>query len=160
MLQVFHRKRRRAGGMLVRAVLPSCCVAALLPLPLPAASQPLQEEAATNALCENAGRQLAQLKSGDAFAALAPYWPISGAELQSLAQETQAQLQLFQGRFGKITGLEWVQSQHRGKSLLRHTYLLKFESHAVRLECLFYKPREHWLVNAVYWDDQLERLFD
>ena len=119
----------------------------------------LSSEERTKTICEVAAKHFAQLKSKDAFARLAPYWPIAGDELQALSNDAQAQLELFERRFGKPLGAEWVNTQTAGKSLLRHNYLVKFENHAVRLQCVFYKPKDWWMVSAFLWDDQLDRLF-
>lgn len=35
----------------------------------------------------------------------------------------------------------------------------KFENHAHRFVCIFYRPEDEWLVNTVHWDDQATLLF-
>lgn len=155
MLRNLRRKLR--DGWMALALAPLLVMGGLCGT---AVAQTLDTAQATNDICKKSLDDLAELESKEAFDRLAPYWPISEAELQRIITDTQGQLQALQKQFGDVIDVEWVRTQQRGQSLLRHSYLLKFERHAIRVECFFYKATDFWLVNAVRWDDQIERLFD
>lgn len=114
----------------------------------------------TRQLCATAAAAFADGDSDAAFAALTPHWPLPRDELDALATQTKTLLAGVAERFGAPLGHEHLSSVEVGSSLVRHTQLVKFERHAIRLNCLFYKPEAHWLVNAVAWDDQVSELFD
>lgn len=125
-----------------------------------AADAPLETTDQTRALCTRSAAAFAEGDSDAAFAALAPYWPVSRAELDALAAQTTAQLAGVGQRFGATLGHEQLRSMEVGTSLLEHTYLVKFERHAIRFSCRFYRPDAHWLVNSVSWDDKINELFE
>lgn len=63
-------------------------------------------------------------------------------------------------RFGDIIGVDFVGTKTAGSSFIQYTYIAKFEKHAIRYVCIFYRPKDYWLVNSVYWDDKIQLLFD
>lgn len=139
--------------------------ALLLALTLPgvpaiAAESPLKTPEQTRTLCAGAAAAFGEGDSDAAFAALASHWPLARAELDALAAQTTAQLAGVGQRFGATLGHEQLRSMEVGTSLLEHTYLVKFERHAIRFSCRFYRPDAHWLVNSVSWDDKINELFE
>ncbi|MBN4058254.1 hypothetical protein JYT55_00715 [Mariprofundus ferrooxydans] len=114
----------------------------------------------TNRVCQKAA---AIFGTGDAkvsFETLKPYWPLPKEEIDNLAYQTESQLKMVSSRFGKILGSDFVSTRRAGNSFVRHTYIIKFEKHAVRYMCTFYKPKNIWLVNEIVWDDQIRQLFE
>ena len=81
------------------------------------------------------------------------------AELDNLAYQTRSQLNMVSSRFGKSIGIDYIRTQKAGQSFLKHTYIVKYEKHALRYMCIFYKPNDSWLVNSVVWDDETSSLF-
>lgn len=124
------------------------------------APAPLTSVEATKALCDKAVSQLVGEKPSQAMAVVKPYWTLPAQELDELAYKTDSQLAMVAGRFGKPVGYEFVDTRTVGRSFVRHTYLGKFERHAVRMSCTFYKPADRWVVNGIVWDDQISRMFD
>ena len=114
----------------------------------------------TKELCQKAA---AAFGSGDAkksFEILKPYWPLPAEELDNLAYQTESQLKMVASRFGAILGSDFVGTKIAGDSFVQHTYVVKFEKHAVRYICMFYKPKSEWVVNGVHWDDKTALLFN
>lgn len=95
-----------------------------------------------------------------AFDMMIEHWPLPKEEIQNLAYQTKSQLTMVASRFGSVTGTEFIRSDEIGESYRRFIYIQKFERHATRWMIVFYKPREEWVVNAVYWDDKTTALFD
>ena len=42
---------------------------------------------------------------------------------------------------------------------MRVTYIEKLEVHLIRCVVTFYRPGDEWLVNAIFWDDDIDALF-
>lgn len=120
----------------------------------------LNSTAQTRTLCEAAVTKVADGQPRQAFDLLAPYWPMSKEEVNRLATQTDAQLKQLTASYGPIVGYEWVRTREAGKSLVRHWYLVKMQYHALRISCTFYKPAQTWQVHTVFWDDQLDELFE
>lgn len=122
-------------------------------------SKPLTTVADTKSLCQKAADAFGKGNAKKSFDILQPYWPMPAQELANLAYQTETQLKMVAQRFGKVLGADFVGTQIAGTSFVKHTYIGKFEKHAVRYVCMFYKPKNEWVVNAVYWDDQTAALF-
>lgn len=101
----------------------------------------------------------AEEKFTDGYGVLKPYWPLPAAEVDTLANQTNMQWLAVRQRFGAPVGTEFMSEAQAGSSLARFTYLLKFQNHAVRWVFTLYKPKDRWIVNGVFTDDQLNQLF-
>lgn len=115
---------------------------------------------AVQQLTENAMKALEKENHQAGYEILKSYWPMPAAEIDRLADETESQWPTVSQRFGSSLGSQFVKREEVGDSLARFTYLQKFDRHALRWVFVFYKPQGQWLVNTVYFDDQLEKLFD
>ncbi|WP_136678485.1 hypothetical protein [Neptunomonas sp. XY-337] len=125
-----------------------------------ASAAPITDIAGTKALC---GKAAEAFGSGDPKASinlLKPHWPLPTEEIDNLAYQSESQLKMVTSRFGKVLGSDYVSSKVAGNSFVQHIYIGKFEKHAVRFLCVFYKPKQEWIVNAVFWDDQTPLLFE
>lgn len=114
----------------------------------------------TKVLCQQAADLFGAGKPKQSMEILKPYWPLPVEEIDNLAYQTESQMKMASTRFGSVLGADFVSTKVAGSSFVQHTYIGKFEKHAVRYICLFYKPKDSWVVNAVYWDDQTPLLFD
>jgi hypothetical protein len=43
---------------------------------------------------------------------------------------------------------------------LRYTYLDKHERGSVRWQFIFYKAKDQWIINAIVWDGDVNKLFE
>jgi hypothetical protein len=123
-------------------------------------SETLETIEDTKSLCQKAADQFGSGDSTGSFQTLKEYWPLPPQEIDNLAYQTETQLKTVSERFGKILGADFVSTKVAGTSFVQHTYIGKFEKHAIRYICVFYKPKNKWVVNAVYWDDQTPALFN
>jgi len=123
-------------------------------------AETLQTSQQTKDVCANAVESFSKNQVDESFNILRPYWPLPKEELDNLSYQTKTQLATVSGRFGSSIGSDFIKSQEAGASFIQHTYVVKFEKHALRFVCLFYKPKQDWVVNAVYWDDQTPMLFN
>ncbi len=114
---------------------------------------------ATKQACAEAAAKFASTEPESAYTALIPYWPLPKEEIQNLGYQSKTQLGMVGDRFGPAIGAEHVKTTLVGQSLAKHVFLIKFEKHAMRFSCVFYRPKNDWLVNAVVWDDKPHNLF-
>ena len=114
---------------------------------------------ATKQLCRSAADAFSSVNPRKSYEILREYWPLPEQEITNLAYQTESQLKMVSNRFGNILGADYVGTKVAGSSFIEHTYIAKFEKHAVRYICVFYKPKANWIVNSIYWDDKTQLLF-
>ncbi|MCW8884987.1 MAG: hypothetical protein OQK12_06985 [Motiliproteus sp.] len=122
-------------------------------------SAPIIDIEGSKQLCQQAADAFGAGDPKRSFDILKQHWPLPAQEIDALTYQTESQLKMVESRFGQVLGADFVNTKVAGTSFVRHTYIAKFEKHAVRYMCVFYKPRDHWLVNSVVWDDQTQALF-
>lgn len=94
-----------------------------------------------------------------AFELLAPYWPFGAEEVAGVRRSLEENANTILARYGELLGYEQAEQQQIGSSLVRFTYLAKYERHALRWSFDFYRPDDRWLLNSFWWDDSVEELF-
>ena len=87
------------------------------------------------------------------------YWPLPPVEIDNLANQIITHWAIVKQRFGKPTGMEFIQEERLGKSFVRFYYLHKFENHAIYWRFTYYKPKNEWKINGITFKDNLEFLF-
>lgn len=98
-------------------------------------------------------------KIDDAFNILKLHWPLSAQEVDNLKSHTIEQRQIVEQRYGKPIGIEYIKTEMVGGSMIKHTFVEKFERHALKWQLSFYKPQDTWIINSVYWDDKISELY-
>lgn len=78
----------------------------------------------------------------------------------NLKLETRKQIDQITPDFGSIVGYKLLDFENKEDVLLGVKYLLQFEYHALRWELLFYKPKNFWVLDNIFWDDSLTELFN
>ena len=124
----------------------------------PAIAAPLKTAEETKTLCSAVAQKMGAGDSDAAFDLLSANWPLPSEELKQLAYQTKSKLEMVSSRFGAPLEAEYVRSASAGNSFIRHYYLVKFEKHALRLSCTFYRPKDSWIVNGITWDDSPDQL--
>jgi hypothetical protein len=125
-----------------------------------ALAQGLRDEAAAKALAERAMAQIAGENIKGAIDLLRPHWPLPRAEIDVLLNKTLEQRKMVSARFGRSIGVQFIEHKQVAGTLLRITYIEKFDNHALRWLFRFYKPGAEWRLNAFYWDDQIGALLE
>lgn len=123
------------------------------------AEENLKNVRATKRIAENIISQIEQGKVDEAFTQLKAYWPLAPGEVDDLLAHTKEQRKLVKERFGQPLSVEFIRTEEVGSSLVRHTFIEKFERHALRWQLSFYKPSDHWIVNTIYWDDKVSDVY-
>lgn len=99
---------------------------------------------------------LTQVGKGESDAALDTLFAGSGmAELKPQAiTAMKSQVKVALGIYGKANGFERISEVDFSPSLKRTTYLQKFEQYPVMWEFYFYKSKDKWAVNQIFFNDQ------
>lgn len=94
------------------------------------------------------------------FKVIKPYVIIPGSEFEVMVENYQLQAPAIERRFGKTLGIEFLSEEIVGESLMKISYLQKFEKHAMRWRFYFYRPGDEWVLNTFYTDDKITKLFE
>ena len=111
-------------------------------------------------LCDEVMAALAGSAIREAFQKVGPHWAFGPGELSEFQIKTTQQMTAATPRYGKPIGYEFIRQAAVGESLVRLTYLQKFERYLCRWTFTFYKPRDRWLLTDFKWDSQTQALFD
>ena len=120
---------------------------------------PLKKLSETKSLSKNIMQYFLKAEFVEGLSMAKEHWPLPPVEIDGLANKINTQWGIVQQRFGKPTGMEFVQEEKIGKSFVRYYYLHKFENHAIYWKFTYYKPRDEWKVNSITFRDDLESLF-
>jgi len=88
-----------------------------------------------------------------------PYWPFPEDELEALVSQTSQQRNILATRLGKSLGFALVRRETAAETLLRLTYIEKFEHTGLRWMFTFYKVKDVWKFNGFAWDEEITKLF-
>lgn len=135
---------------------------AAIPLLLAAASASAQGvptiedlKKATDAAMETVGR--GDLAGG--LKSIQPHFVVSSAEFESMVGQANLALPVWNTRFGASRGHEFIEEKRVGSSLVRLTYIHKFDMHATRWHFYSYRGKNGWSINTLTFDDKLQELF-
>lgn len=95
----------------------------------------------------------------DGLSKLRPYTVVPVAEFDVQMGQMDMQIPAIAKRFGKSIGYDFVKTEQLGESLIQYVYLQKFEKHVMVWRFIFYKPKDKWLLNTWYFNDQVKPLF-
>jgi hypothetical protein len=97
----------------------------------------------------------------DAYArlrAIAP--PESEADIEASRLATEQLLDDVRPSYGRVIGMELIDTKMLGTSFVRYDYLLKFERNALHCRAVYYRPGNVWLPVQLYFNSNLGSLFD
>jgi len=110
------------------------------------------------ALANQATFLLAQEKFDSAFQVLKPHWPLPAAELALLTRTTIADWPRVRERYGKMQGLRYIGEQRLSPTLIRYSYLHRFEKGSGQWQFTFQKYQDTWLVDGVAFVEGISSL--
>jgi hypothetical protein len=88
-----------------------------------------------------------------------PLTVIPTSEFEAAVGQVKLQAPMYAQRFGPQTGSEFIKEDKVGDSLVRLTYIAKFEHHAMRWQFYCYHARAGWVIDTFRFDDQIQALF-
>ena len=125
-----------------------------------ASAAPLKEISETKSLSNKIMQHFLKADFVEGLEIAKAYWPLPPVEIDSLANKINTQWSIVQQRFGKPTGMEFIQEERLGKSFVRFYYLHKFENHAIYWKFTYYKPKNEWILNGINMEDDFDILFE
>lgn len=122
--------------------------------------QGLETSADAHVLCDDFIRNIIEGKFTEAFEGIRPFFPVPGSRIEKLEAQTRKQLSMAELQFGPALGFRFVRADSLQDSILRFQFIQTYVRDAIYWEFIFYKPEEKWVVNALGFDDDLQKLYD
>ena len=119
----------------------------------------LSSEEAAQSLAKEVMENVSKDKFKEGLSKLRPYTVVPVAEFDVQMGQLDMQIPAIAQRFGKSIGYDFIEKEQLGDSLIQYVYLQKFEKHAMVWRFIFYKPKDKWLLNTWYFNDQVKPLF-
>lgn len=138
-------------------------VVTALALALMAAAATAQAVATPADLKKVTDQIMERVGAGDVEAGLRLLKPrtiIPEAEFDAMLGQAKLQLPVMTQRFGGKLGHEFLKEARVGESLIRYSYIDKFDKHAMRWLFYGYRGKDGWVINSFRFDDQLPAIFD
>ncbi len=110
-------------------------------------------------VCDEFMKMFAAGKIEKGFELLKPYSVIPEKEFTDAVNQSVNQLGLIGNRIGKIVGYELIREETVKDSIVKYTYIAKYEKHVIRCIFMFYRPGEKWIFNRFNFDDNVDELF-
>ena len=123
------------------------------------AVESLSSKEAAQSLAQDVMESVSNDQFKEGLSKLLPYTVVPVAEFDVQMGQLEMQIPAIAQRFGKSIGYDFVAEKQLGKSLMQYVYLQKFEKHVMVWRFIFYKPKEKWLLNTWYFNDQVKPLF-
>lgn len=120
----------------------------------------LSSVVATKEHAESLAAQFVEGQYKPLFQEVRKYWPFEMSEIDTLESQTQSGTTYAAQRFGKILEGELLSTKTLGAALVRYTFAIRMEKHAVRLRITYYKGKTGWYINSFKWDDSVDGLFN
>jgi len=88
-----------------------------------------------------------------------PYLIIPMHEFEGVINSLKMQAPMIKQRFGETIGVEYIDTEEIGKSLMEVSYIQKFDKHLMRWKFYFYKGKGGWVLNTFSTDDSIKAMF-
>ena len=116
------------------------------------------EEATT--VCGNVVQGITRGHVNESLDQLAVYWVLSADEYDVLRRQIMKQLDMVSGRFGRPVDARFVRQRQVADTAAELVFVERFEKHLLRWTFTFYNPGQAWQLNAISFDDDIDRLFE
>ena len=120
----------------------------------------LKDKVAAKNLAKSVMEQVASGNIEEGIKLTKPYLIIPAHEFEGMLTSMRMQAPAIEQRFGKTIGAELIKTEESAESLLRVIYIQKFETHMIRWNFFFYKPKDGWVLNTFRTDDKIQLMFD
>lgn len=122
-------------------------------------SNELKTKEDVKAFAEDVMATVAEGKTAEGLAKFKPYIIIPESEFNVSLEQLKLQQPMIDQRFGQTVGVELIDIEEQGESLMLIVYIQKFEKHVMRWKMYFYKPKDKWILNTYSTDDKLQFMF-
>jgi len=119
----------------------------------------LKDKDAAKQLAKSVMEEVAKGEIESGLTKVKPYLIIPEHEFEGMINSFRMQAPAIEQRFGKTIGMEFVNIEEIGDSLMLIMYIQKFERHLMRWKFYFYKPQNGWVLNTFNTDDKIQMMF-
>lgn len=89
-----------------------------------------------------------------------PYYPMSKIDFEKFKSQASKSFKAISEGLGKTFGIAKIHEQNLGDVIFREVYFIQYEDSPLRIEYIYYKTKEGWIIDSIKWDDQIEQEFD
>jgi hypothetical protein len=138
-----------------------CLCGSLLVTTLPANSQTqsLTSTAEIRKFTDSVMANVGVGKYDGAWKQIRPYAVVPASELDAFSKNFDQQLPTIKTRFGTPIGSDFIREDRAGDSLVRLTYIARYQRSATRWYFVFYRGEKGWVITDFKFDSNLIDLF-
>lgn len=92
------------------------------------------------------------------FKLLKPRTIVPEAEFDAMVGQAKLQIPMIAQRFGDPLGSEFIREECAGQSVIKFTYISRYDRHALRWRFYGYRGSKGWVINTFAFDDKLQEL--
>jgi hypothetical protein len=107
---------------------------------------------------ESVVKEFASKDFAKAFNLLKKYWPLPEEELADLEALTLKQTAIIEGRYGEVLSTEFISETNIKDFIHQETYVVRLEKHILRIQFVYYRGKDGWIINSFKWDDKMMEL--
>ena len=119
----------------------------------------LLEKSQTKALCDNFMDQLVAGRFKAAFDTIKPHFPVEEAKFEAGRDVSINGLVSTMTAHGGLIGYTFYKEEDLQDTVVRYVYTIQLRQHLLRWVFVFYKPKDGWMLNGYFWDDNLDWFF-
>ena len=98
-------------------------------------------------------------KVQDGLDIVSEYILLADTEFSVIKDQFDIQGPVLENRYGKVIGMEFIETKKIGSSLVNVVYLQKFEKYIVEWKFYFYKANDTWSLNTFRTSSNVETMF-
>ena len=91
---------------------------------------------------------------------LKPYIDFPIYEFEKTIAQIDYQQPLLKKRFGNSIGWDFIGEKKLGTTIIKYTYLQKYDNHVMIWYFIFYKPNTKWKLNSFKFHDKINLVFE
>lgn len=120
---------------------------------------PLMTKEGVRKVCDQFMQNVVSDNVKEAFAGIKPYFTLGKNSFDNLQTETFKQLEVLDLELGKPHSFELVKEESVRELAVKYTYVTKYQNYMLRWVFVFFKPKDHWEVKSIFWDEDIKALF-
>ncbi len=96
----------------------------------------------------------------EAFDILEPFFPYSKENFADLKEKTWQKIRFIDLKIGRMLGYNLVRKEIYGDRVARFVYVARYKDYMFQWTFLMMKPDKTWKVKSLYWDEELQEIFN
>lgn len=96
----------------------------------------------------------------EAFEILEPFFPYAKENFLDLKEKTWQKIRFIDLKIGRMLGYNLVRKEVYGERVARLVYVARYQDYMFQWIFLMMKPDKTWKVKSLYWDEELQEIFN